>query len=178
MRYTVLVTLVVAVLQSSAQRNLDLNNYQLDFDMVAIQGDTLKGVVIKTGQRKSVWKHIGTVREIKVVTKPCKKTTKIQVIEAKSDMNYVITYYLVDGQLSSYTLTAQTPFQKKSASLFGVIGDRLEIELIRCEAGYIGAATISRLLEKSSVPLYFPASKKLHTHDTDFCILLPVFSVK
>lgn len=166
-------------LQSSAQKNLDLNNYQLDFDMVPIQGDSLQSITSKPGKQRCVWKtKVSGVREIKVVTKPFKKMTKVQVLETKSDMKYQVTYFVIDGQISSYLLVALANFQKRDAPMFNINGKRLDITFIRGESGYFGEACVYGLIDSSCVTLFYPASKKLFTPGQSVSILLPVFSEK
>ena len=122
MKYILIAFLTLSVL------NLNAQNISYDIGLVQVPiVDSIKGVPYtesKARQFRSVYKSIwGENLRIKIVSKPLNKNYKVKFKGRDSMYKYSAKYFIIDGIMSSYKLSAKSVSPFTYVKIFGVLAD-------------------------------------------------------
>jgi hypothetical protein len=175
MKYVYTVFLLINFLNVNAQ------NISYDIGLVLVPiVDSIKGVPYtesKARQFRSVYKSIwGENLRIKIVSKPLNKNYKVKFKGRDSMYKYSGKYFIIDGILSSYKLSAKSVSPFTDVKIFGVLADELKIRLQYFQSGYIGTIYWNRVKANSyksyKLSLLLPAISDLQEFSGDGLLLI------
>ena len=175
MKYVYTVFLLINFLNVNAQ-NI---SYDIGLAQVPIV-DSIKGVPYTESKArhyrsvyKSVWdENLG----VKVISKPLSRTYKVKFKGRDSMYKYRGKYFIIDGILSSYKLSAKSVSPFTDVKIFGVLADNLEIKLQFFQSGYIGKIEWNKISSETnrnySLQLMLPAIEDLGNFSTEGLLLI------
>lgn len=139
MKYILIAFLTLSVLNLKAQNiSYDISLVQLPIE------DSVSAVPYtktKARQFRSVYKSIWDESlGIKIVSKPLNKKYKVKFKGKNSMYKYSGKYFIIDGVLTSYKLSAVSTSKFSDVKIFGMKADKLKIRLQYFQSGYIGTA--------------------------------------
>ena len=175
MKYILIAFLTLSVLNLKAQTV----SYDIGLAQMPIV-DSIKGVPytkMKARHYRSVHKSVwGENLGVKVISKPLSRTYKVIFKGIDSMCKYKGKYFIIDGVLTSYKLSAVSTSTFSDVKIFGILADNLEIKLQFFQSGYIGKIewneTSSETNRNYNLQLMLPAIEDLGSFSTEGLLLI------
>lgn len=142
--------------------------------------DSIKGVphtTTKARQFRSVYKSAwgGSLR-IKIISKPLNQKYKVKFKSIDAICIYNGKYFIKDGVLTSYKLSAKSTSTGTNVKIFGMLADRLKIRLQYFQSGYVGTLdwvdVTASDYKRYSLNLMLPAISDLKEFSGDGLLLI------
>ena len=175
MKYVYTVFLLINFLNVNAQ-NI---SYDIGLAQVPIV-DSIRGVSYtktKARQFRSVYKSVwGENLGVKVISKPLSRTYKVKFKGRDSMYKYRGKYFMIEGILSSYKLSAKSVYPFTDVKIFGMLADKLKMRLQYFQSGYIGTIEWNYVKANSyksyKLSLLLPAIPDLQEFSGDGLLLI------
>lgn len=180
MKYIFLIIILGGLLPAQAQLPPKV---QVDMQLVKYPKGLTGEVHSVSKKRRSVWRcKYPKSGRLKIVSRPFKKITKVKTRRIEGELKYEVKYFVIDGKLTSYRLRAENVYGSDIASLFGIEGLVLEIDIQQVNGGYVGASKITRMktnrIYSESYVLVYPTLPSSILVDRKLFLLLPVLSFR
>ena len=137
MRYILILFFLFPFLNLKAQNV----NYEVGLMQTSLV-DSIKGVPYtktKARQFRSVYKSVwGESLGVKIISKPMNQKYKVKFKGRDFICKYKGKYFIKDGVLTSYKLSAKSTSAIENVKIFGMLADKLKIRMQYFQSGYVG----------------------------------------